>query len=425
MIFLNNNFHNWLELSLTGSLYTEFRVGTSTPTAIVVDWGDGSTSSYSGSLMTISHTYSSAFTGNMKISCSAGNNLINRLDSFSESNTLNSITFTTAQIGAFTSLTKFICFESNIISGNLSSLPQTLTDFRVYGSNTIIGNLNIIPSSLLYFYVLGSNIITGDIATLPSGLLEFIVYGSNTTYGNIGSLPTGLIIYQNQGSNLTIGDISTLPVNLTYYNNQGGNQTTGDISSLPVNLTVYINIGNNTTFGNISTLPINLTYYVNQGNSATNGNISTLPVNLTIFANGGSNTTTGNISTLPVNLTYYNNQGSNTTSGSLSNLPVNIAFYLNTGLNTVNDYTAGRTWHNPMRTIMSLPTSASGGLSSTEVDNLLIDLANVATWTVVNPASESKLINISGNNAARTVGSPTVDAAVATLISKGVTVTTN
>jgi hypothetical protein len=62
----------------------------------------------------------------------------------------------------------------------------------------------------------------------------------------------------------------------------------------------------------------------------------------------------------------------------------------------------------------SRPTFGSG-LSTSEVDQLLIDFA-ATTWT------SSRFINISGNNAARSVAS---DAAVTSLTTAGVTVITN
>lgn len=376
MIFINQNFTQWLSLSLTGSLYTEFRVGTSSSTSIVVDWGDGSLVSYSGNLMTISHTYSSAFTGNIKITCSSGNDLINRIDNFSESNTANSITFTTAQIGAFTNLQYFICLTSNLISGNLSSLSSTLIEIQFYGSNTV----------------------TGDIGLLPSNLLKIHLSGYNTTYGNIANLPTTLL----------------------QYNNLGVNTTTGNIGLLPSSLTLYSNDGYNTTSGSIGSLPSGLTYYYNHGNNTTSGSIASLPSGLTIYSNNGYNTTSGNISGLPSGLTYYRNIGNNTATGNIANIPSNIEYFHNQGLNTVVDYTSGRTWKDPMRTFISLPTSASGGLSSTEVDNLLINLS-VPNWVITN-VLDTKIVNIGGYNAARTSAS---NSAVSTLISKGVTVITN
>ena len=60
---------------------------------------------------------------------------------------------------------------------------------------------------------------------------------------------------------------------------------------------------------------------------------------------------------------------------------------------------------------------SGGGLSSTEIDNLIIDLDNGNTW-----GGSSRTLYLKGTNAARTSAS---DAAVASLVSKSVTVTTN
>jgi len=165
----------------------------------------------------------------------------------------------------------------------------------------------------------------------------------------------------------------------------------------------------------IASLPVGLTYYVNTGSNTTSGDIASLPVGLTSYDNAGSNTTSGDIASLPVGLTSYYNTGNNTTSGDIASLPVGLTYYYNAGSNQVDTYTAGRTWSNNMSRVYHAPASGYG-LSSTEVDNLLIDLASVATWT------GSKEVYLAGNNAARTAAS---DAAVIILQGKGVTVTTN
>jgi hypothetical protein len=112
-------------------------------------------------------------------------------------------------------------------------------------------------------------------------------------------------------------------------------------------------------------------------------------------------------------LTYYLSSGNNTTSGDIANLPSGLAYYRNYGSNQVDTYTAGRVWDSGVDYIEHKP-AAGYGLSSTEVDNLLIDLDN--------SGMSSGTIDLSGNNAARTSAS---DAAVTSLQGKGVTVTTN
>ena len=121
------------------------------------------------------------------------------------------------------------------------------------------------------------------------------------------------------------------------------------------------------------------------------------------------------ISDLPSVMTYldlYNTQS--VLTGDVADLP-SVMTYLNLSntQSTMNSYTR-KTWVANMK-YLYLYTVSPGGLDSTEVDNLLIDLA-ATTWTV------DKKIYILGTNAARTSAS---DSAVATLISMGVSVTTN
>ena len=117
---------------------------------------------------------------------------------------------------------------------------------------------------------------------------------------------------------------------------------------------------------------------------------------------------------LPANLTTLHIQGSNTISGDIANAPANLTSLRIDGSNQLNIYTVGRTWSNNQNYIY-LRQAVGFGLDSTEVDNLLIDLANVTTWV------GAKTVDIRGANAARTSAS---DAAVTTLQGKGVTVNT-
>jgi len=96
----------------------------------------------------------------------------------------------------------------------------------------------------------------------------------------------------------------------------------------------------------------------------------------------------------------------------LSSLLIYINFY---GNNTISDYTSGKTWNNNINFFRITPV-AGGGLSSTEVDNLIIDL-NGSAW-----AGTSRTLSLIGTNAARTAAS---NAAVTSLTTnKSVTVTT-
>lgn len=79
----------------------------------------------------------------------------------------------------------------------------------------------------------------------------------------------------------------------------------------------------------------------------------------------------------------------------------------------MNTYTAGAVWSNATVTI----NPASGyGYDSTEIDNILIDMANSAG------GPSSKTITLKGSSQPRTSAS---DAAVATLQARGCIIITN
>jgi len=112
------------------------------------------------------------------------------------------------------------------------------------------------------------------------------------------------------------------------------------------------------------------------------------------------------LSDLPPNLTYL-------LITALADAPSGLTYLNITGSNTISDYTSGHVWASSITYLECLP-AAGYGLSSTEVDNLLIDLDD--------SGMSSGTIDISGNNAARTSAS---DSAVTSLEAEGVTVTTN
>ena len=145
------------------------------------------------------------------------------------------------------------------------------------------------------------------------------------------------------------------------------------------------------------------------------GNLSSLPSVMTYFVCTGSNAITGNLSSLPSVMTLFSCTGLNTITGNISSLPSVMTYFLCTGLNTITDYTSPKTWATNYNYFL-LRQAVGSGLSSTEVDNLLIDMS-AATW-----GSSSRTLDVRGVNAARTSAS---GAAVATLLSKSVNVLTN
>jgi len=198
-----------------------------------------------------------------------------------------------------------------------------------------------------------------------------------------------------------------------FYSND--NKYSFDLADFPVNVTDIAISGYNTISGNVADFPVNVTYIAIYGYNTIAGNVADFPVNVTYIAISGYNTITGNVADFPANVTYITVYGYNTIAGNVADFPVNVTYIAISGYNTITDYTAGRVWANNQQKIYLAPAAGSG-LDATEVDNLLIDLANVATWGGV------KEVWLAGNNAARTAAS---DAAVATLIGKGVSVTVN
>jgi len=311
-------------------------------------------------------------------------------------------------------LTTFYCTGSNTISGALSGLPSGLTYFLCTGSNTISGALSDLPSGLIYFICTGSNTISGALSDLPSGLTYFDCTGSNTISGALSGLPSGLTTFYCSGSNTISGALSGLPSGLTDFYCYGSNTISGALSDLPSGLTYFDCTGSNTISGALSGLPSGLITFYCSGSNTISGALSDLPSGLTYFDCTGSNTISGALSDLPSGLTYFDCTGSNTISGALSDLPSGLTYFDCTGSNTISDYTAPHTWSNSINYI-KLIQAVGSGLSETEVDNLLIDLAS-ATW-----AGSSRRVELPTPNAPRSSAS---DAAVATLLGKSVTVVT-
>nr|QNO41556.1 hypothetical protein MPGNBCFJ_00020 [Methanosarcinales archaeon ANME-2c ERB4] len=356
--------HHYFKFNVINTQIISGQFSTIAGQKISVDWGDGSArNTYSGTDQTWSHDYGSA-----------GNRTV----------------------GIFGSvvLTKFNMDAAGAnISFNIASLPASLTYFGCYGNNTCNGDIASLPASLTHFYCTGNNTCNGDIASLPASLTYFYCTGSNTCNGDIASLPASLTYFGCTGNNTCNGDIASLPASLTYFYCTGSNTCNGDIASLPASLTYFGCIGNNTC----------------------NGDIASLPASLTYFYCTGSNTCNGDIASLPASLTHFGCAGNNTCNGDIASLPASLIYLYCTGNNTIADYTTPHTWTTKPTTFIVVPVGA-GGLSTAEVDNLLIDFDADLVWAAGN------VITLMGTNAARSVAS---DAAVANMVAEGATVTTN
>ena len=164
----------------------------------------------------------------------------------------------------------------------------------------------------------------------------------------------------------------------------------------------------------VANLPSGLVLMDVRGNNTLSGDIVNLPSGLTYLNVTGNNTLSGDIVNLPSGLTYLLMYGSNTLSGDVANLPSGLTYLNVRGSNTIADYTS-KTWTTKPAMFYLFPVSP-GGLSTAEVDQLLIDLDDDLTW------ASGDVITLTGTNA---VPSSTSDAAVNNMTSEGATVTTN
>jgi len=248
-------------------------------------------------------------------------------------------------------------------SMNVSQLASSLTHIAIYGLNTITGTLIDLPRTLISIAFSGQNTISGDIADLPTGHTDFYCLGSNTVTGDIVNFNSGMSYIWVSGGNTLYGSLS-------------------DISN-------YDNI------------------FVS-GNNTISGNISDLQVGTEAFQITGNNTITGDIANIPNGVTIFVLDGDNTVYGDIADIPSTISWFRVYGDCEITDYTSPVVW-GTVQAVMCNP-AVGFGLSSAEVDNLLIDLSS-ATW------SGGKYIVLKGSNATRTAAS---DAAVATLLGLGV-----
>ncbi len=300
--------------------------------------------------------------------------------------------------------------DSAGLYGESDTLIMTGYKRKIYIKTSSLESIKFENFNVTYFdFTANANAVSlgGNVAQL--GDLTYLrVYGNNTVSGDVSAL-TSLTYLEVTGTNTLTGSVTNL-ILLTKLSVAGSNTLSGDITNLSL-LTTISCIGINTLTGSVTGKE--LIFLQVEGSNTISGDVSLMTGLLTLRATG-SNTLTGDISN-HVNLSFMLVSGSNTISGDIGvNDVVNgMNYVFLTGQNRIDTYTAGATWSNA--TVYINP-AAGYGLDSTEVDNILIDMANSASG----PAS--KVITLQGANAARTTAS---DAAVATLQGRGCTVNTN
>jgi peptidoglycan/xylan/chitin deacetylase (PgdA/CDA1 family) len=266
------------------------------------------------------------------------------------------------------------------ISGNIGKLVNIFYVRGIIGNNTLSGSISAL-TGLTYFNVAGSATISGSISALIN-LVYFNVTATSCTFS---------------------GDIGLTAATLSYFNFQGVNCTIfGDVSA-KTSLVQLLLAGSNAITGSVAALILLTTLNVT-GNNTLSGSV-TLLTSLTVLSCAGYNTLSGDLSS-HTSLTILTLSGYNTVGGDLGVNNVVNGTTINISPCGMNTYTAGATWSNVNITINP---KFGYGYSSTEIDNILIDMA-------ASVALISKTITLKGWNAARTAAS---NAAVATLTGVG------
>lgn len=333
-------------------------------------------------------------------------------------------------------LTRFGVPDTNSsITGNITNLPLGLTVFQLYGSisaQTITGDLGTCLNSrpsITDFRIRGANTISCDFANFSPEIgasgASIELRGNSTVSGNINQITSNVKSIQLISSFSLSGNIADIPSGMTSWYIAGANSQiiTGDISSLASKQLVSFLINsmtNHTVTGNLSSINntlgnLNVTY------GSIYGSISSLATKTSLTGLqlvGGTGIITGDVTTVgPYIRSLYVSGANVALTGDIGLMPPLIStLILNSGKFS---YTSPRVWPSTMGRVIIYSTPGFG-LTTAQVDNILIDLAQYSTnWT--NPLT-SRRIDLTSGNSPRSAAS---DAAKATLEGRGVTVLTN
>ena len=352
------------------SAVTEFGFTIDSMCPFSINWGDGTIENHaSGTSIVMSHTYSSAHTGNMTISSynlSAITSII-----FTVATGTN-VTILTSELFKLSGLNVLICNLPNMfLSGIAAQLPRTLTNLTFPNTN-LSGSTYDLPQNI------GGNI----------GLTKLAIYGTNSIGGPTLGLPRNLDYIDIKGNNFISGTTSDLPRLLTFLVVEGNNTIggyTGDIFDTPTigipRAIEYIMItGNNTITGDIAFLPHLLSQCVITGNNTMYGDIADICLQLENFTVTGANTISGDIQSLSLFTTLYifYIEGANTLIGDTQYLPsmIQIFYISGTGaFNITGDITA-----NPLPSGLQ-KFVVSGSIGTADISG---DLADIETLPLRN-----------------------------------------
>jgi hypothetical protein len=306
---------------------------------------------------------------------------------------------------------------------NLDNIPKSVVVLDLYSRYaTYVGNIADLPPNITYVHIFNennTNVVTGDINDLPTTIEVFgiALNSSSDISGNLTTFftnHTNVTQFSLQSENSITGDLSTLnnvSSTLNSFNVYWGNTITGNLPNLSSfsNLEYFGIEGRSNSETNISgsinsilNLPKLKTFVI--GNSYTSnaitGTISTIPNTLESLVIIGLNSDiTLNLSTLTsktkLSTLVLNSTNNNTITGNLNQLPPNIKILALIGTNLTVNYTS-RSWAAFTCEVILVQGTAGRGLTTSEIDNLLIDIAN--SPSPYNCLNDNSLYNINLQN---------------------------
>jgi len=320
---------------------------------------------------------------------------------------------------------KFDTGRNGSLQGDTANLPKGANDYTLQFS-AISGDVQNLPDGASEYNFRFTSV-TGDIQNLPIGASTYN-FKSTSLIGDIQNLPAGASTYNFPFTSVS-GDIQNLPTGASTYN-FANTSVTGDIQNLPTGASTY-NFTNISVSGDIQNLPGGASTYSFQETSVS-GDIQNLPGGASTY-NFLQTSVSGDIQNLPTGASTYKFANTSVT-GDIQNLPTGASTYTFNGTSVTGDIASYRSLTSNLSNYFinnsDVSTYSSGsysvdvtgarirvqelGLSSTEVDNFLIDLEA--------SGASSGTLNIAGTNAARTSSS---DAAVSALQSRGWSITVN
>jgi hypothetical protein len=260
---------------------------------------------------------------------------------------------------------------------------------------------------------------TGGLFSTTTGQTVTIYWGDGTSNNYTGSSVAWTHTYATY-SGVTYNCKMTNASALTRFTNTTGAGTgiSFDIKDLPRAVTIFQVSANNIISGSSPDLPSGLTTFQLYGANTISGSVLYFATTITTLDYYHSNPTcelTGTMSGFPASLTFLAFNANTGITGSIATIG-DACSYFSFIRNAARATYSTSAWPTTMNRVY-YNTTTGNGLTSAEVDQWLIDLAAYCTtWT------GSKSVWLAGYNAARTSAS---DAARATLIARGVTVTTN